>query len=211
MPPSYLQPFTEGRRGRKWNNGARMRWERLRSPWDRALWKPRLLLSCVCVRVCRGVPLLTSDSLHLSFCSRGRPQLTGTKTNNMGNFHLILLARLSLPLFASLSSFASLHPPTSFLPTTGALQAAAAKLTQSKYLNFGNHFKALNTAPLSPPSSLPDMDRRQAHRMKQLACRLPQTNATFSLYLSRINPRAWKGAAPSTAVSHNSLVWCMVR
>ena len=41
------------------------------------------------------------------------------------------------------------------------------ELTQSKYLNVGNHFKAWNTAPLSPPSSLSDMGRCQAHRTQQ--------------------------------------------
>lgn len=75
-------------------------------------------ITCMRACVCWGVPLLTSYSLHSSFCSRGRPQLTGTKTNNMGNFHLILLARLSLPLFAPLPFFLPLHlctpPPPHF-------------------------------------------------------------------------------------------------
>ena len=82
----------------------------------------------------------------------------------------------------------------------------SGKLRQSKYLNFRNHFKALNTALLSPPSSLSDVVCWQAHHMEQTApgpdC--PPLLLPCSQYLTRMSTRTWTQKAPSTAVTHNT-------
>lgn len=118
-------------------------------------------------------------------------------------FVSLLLQDFSLSLSAPVCF--SLTSPTFFtfpLPTVRALQTAAARLTQSKYLNVGNHFKPSNTEPLSPPCSLSDMDRCQAQTPSQ-----PQT-LLISVFDQNVNQDLDANGPRRTAVTHNTSAWC---
>lgn len=80
------------------------------------------------------------------------------------------------------------------------------ELTQSKYLKVGNHFKASNTAPLSPPSSLSDMGRCQAHRMQQSDSGSdPLQQLLISVFDQNVNQNL-DGNGPINRC--NTSVWC---
>ena len=94
------------------------------------------------------------EHFSLNFCSLHSAQLTSPSSL----YFFVFLLQL-LPHLTHFLHFLSAHHE-SFAVCSG-------ELTQSKYLNVGNHFKASNTEALSPPSSLSDMDRCQAHRTQQ--------------------------------------------